>query len=109
MIYYKDCDLEKGVEKLLQSFGDEPTHDYLTIEKYQQLIVDFVNGFKSDEIEDLNAEIDNRDEKLEDYSNMVHSLDGDLAALKKIVYKMRKSENKESILAIIESMEVNMS
>lgn len=109
MIYYKDCDLEKGVEKLLKSFGDEPTHDYLTIEKYQQLIVDFVNGFKSDEIEDLNAEIDNRDEKLEDYSNMVHSLDGGLAALKKIVYKMRKSENKESILAIIESMEVNMS
>ena len=101
MIYYKDCDLEKGVEKLLQSFRDEPTADYLTIEKYQQLIVDFVNGFKSDEIEDLESD-------LEDKRNAISSLEANLSELSKLVSSMKKSPIKESIQDIISRMELDI-
>ena len=105
MIYYKDCDLETGVIKLLQSFAEETNQDYLTIQKYQQLIVDFMNNHN--EI-DFEAVIYNLEGYLEDRQNAIASLEANLSELSNLVSGMRKSPIKEAIQDIIARMKLDI-
>lgn len=105
MIYYKDCDLETGVIKLLQSFAEETNQDYLTIQKYQQLIVDFVNNHND---KDFEAVIYDLEGDLEDKQNAIASLEANLSELSKLVSGMRKSPIKEAIQDIIDRMELDI-
>lgn len=38
---YKDCDLRKGLEFILQDLINEEDKNYITIENYQEKIVDW--------------------------------------------------------------------
>lgn len=105
MIYYKDCDLETGVIKLLQSFAEETNQDYLTIQKYQQLIVDFVNNHND---KDFEGTIYDLEGDLEDKQNAIASLEANLSELSNLVSGMRKSPIKEAIQDIIARMELDI-
>ena len=104
MIYYKDCDLETGIEKILMNFSKEVTQDYLTIQKYQHSIVEFVDveNIKSDVIDEL--ELD-----LEDKSDAISSVSADLDELQKIVNGMRNTKTKEMIQNCIDRMNLAVS
>lgn len=106
MIYYKDCDLETGIEKILMNFSKEETKDYLTIQKYQQLIVDFVNGSISHE--DCKNKIDELEGDLEDKTNAIASMSAELSELSEVVSGMRKSPIKGAIEDIIARMELDI-
>lgn len=106
MIYYKDCDLETGIEKILMNFSKEETKDYLTIRKYQQLIVDFVNGSISHE--DCKNKIDELEGDLEDKTNAIASMSAELSELSELVSGMRKSPIKGAIEDIIARMELDI-
>lgn len=105
MIYYKDCDLETGVIKLLQSFAEETNQDYLTIQKYQQLIVDFVNNHNDKDFESV---IYNLEGDLEDKTNAIASMSAELSELSEVVSGMRKSPIKGAIEDIIARMELDI-
>lgn len=105
MIYYKDCDLETGVIKLLQSFAEETNQDYLTIQKYQQLIVDFVNNHNEIDFEGTIYDLEG---DLEDKQNAIASLEANLSELSKLVSGMRKSPIKEAIQDVIARMELDI-
>lgn len=105
MIYYKDCDLETGVIKLLQSFAEETNQDYLTIQKYQQLIVDFVNNHNGKDFETVIYDLEG---DLEDKQNAIASLEANLSELSKLVSGMRKSPIKEAIEDVIARMELDI-
>ena len=104
MIYYKDCDLETGIEKILMNFSKEVTQDYLTIQNYRHLIVDFVDieNIKSDVIDKL--ELD-----LEDKSDAISSVSADLDELQKIINGMRNTKTKEMIQDCIDRMNLTVS
>lgn len=106
MIYYEDCDLETGIEKILMNFSKEETKDYLTIQKYQQLIVDFVNGSISHE--DCKNKIDELEGDLEDKTNAIASMSAELSELSELVSGMRKSPIKGAIEDIIARMELDI-
>lgn len=81
MTYYEDCDLETGIEKILMNFSKEETKDYLTIQKYQHLIVDFVNGSISHEdcknkIDDLEGDLEDKTYSLQHMKN-IHKIHKD--------------------------------
>lgn len=106
MIYYEDCDLEIGIEKILMNFSKEETKDYSTILKYQHLIVDFVNDSISHE--DCENKIDELEGDLEDKTNAIASMSAELSELSKIVSGMRKSPIKGAIEDIIARMELDI-
>lgn len=106
MIYYKDCDLETGIEKILMNFSKEETKDYLTIQKYQQLIVEFVDGSISHE--DCKNKIDELEGDLEDKTNAIASMSAELSELSEVVSGMRKSPIKGAIEDIIARMELDI-
>lgn len=114
MIYYKDCDLETGIEKILMNFSKEVTQDYLTIQNYRHLIVDFVDfvdieNIKSDAIEDLAGKIDKLELDLEDKSDAISSVSADLDELQKIINGMRNTKTKEMIQDCIDRMNLTVS
>lgn len=110
-MYYKDCDLETGVNKILHNFANEENKDYNTINLYSNLIIKFV---KENDKETLNENkqaedrIYNLECDLEDKVNALRSAETYLDELKKIVSNMRKSETKEKLFESISIMELSI-
>lgn len=105
MMYYKDCDFDLGVQKLLLSFQEEPD-----VEKYTKLLVDWTKKQLEDLDTVLGEILDAKDglmATIEEHQNLIYDIREDVQENQKKLEKLdTKSDNvKEQIDVIISKNE----
>lgn len=105
MLYYKDCDFDLGIKKILLSFQEEQD-----VEKYTEILVDWAK----EQLEDLDTVLDEiLDSKdmlvatIEEHQNLIYDIREDVKVNQKKLEKLDiKSDNvKEQIDGIIRQNE----
>ena len=105
---YKDCDLRKGLEFILQDLINEEDKIYRTIENYQEKIVDWFDE-KSDEIEeieDLKFGIDTLENDLQERDDALYSIGSEIDEMKSKLDNLKNKGLKESLIEIINRIEI---
>lgn len=106
MLYYKDCDFDLGVQKLLLSFQEEQD-----IEKYTEILVDWAKK-QLEDLDNVLGEILDAKEGLmttiEEHQNLIYDIKEDAKVNQKKLEKLDiKSDNvKEQIDGIIRQNEI---
>lgn len=85
MFKNNNYDLKKGLEMILGEFKNETNVDYLTIENYQEQILDFVikhtdeletyDDNYQDELEDTKAELEDKTDKLDEANDKIDDME----------------------------------
>lgn len=104
---YKDCDLRRGLEFILQDLIDEEDKSYRTIEIYQEKIVDWFDekSDKNEEIEDLESEIDYLEDDLQEKIDALYSISSEIDEMKSELDNLKNKKLKESLIEIINRIE----
>lgn len=105
---YKDCDLRKGLEFILQDLIDEEDKSYRTIENYQEKIVNWFDekSDKNEEIKDLESEIEDLEDDLQDKSDALSSISSEIDEMKSKLDNLKNKELKETLIEIIDRIEI---
>lgn len=105
---YKDCDLRKGLEFILQDLINEEDKNYTTIENYQEKIVNWFDekSDKNEEIEDLESEIDYLEDDLQERDDALSSISSEIDEMKSKLDNLKNKELKESLIEIINRIEI---
>lgn len=105
---YRNCDLRKGLEFILQDLINEEDKSYITVEKYQEKIIDWFDekSDKNEEIEDLESEIDSLEDDLQDKSDALSSISSEIDDMKSKLDNLKNKELKESLIEIINRIEI---
>lgn len=105
MLYYKDCDFDLGIKKILLSFQEEPD-----VEKYTEILVDWTKRQLEDLDTVLGEILDAKDglmTTIEEQQNLIYDIKEDAKENQKKLEKLDiKSDNvKEQIDDIISQNE----
>jgi chromosome segregation ATPase len=105
MLYYKDCDFDLGIKKILLSFQEEPD-----VEKYTEILVDWTKKQLEDLDNVLGEILDAKDGlviTIEEHQNLIYDIREDVKENQKKLEKLDiKSDNvKEQIDDIVSQNE----